>query len=80
MKRFRSLRHDTLASDEGGQGVSSVTEERIVGGEALAGSQTQLRHEGFAEPYTWAFHDSDEIGPVMLARIARRTGLKVEDL
>jgi hypothetical protein len=29
---------------------------------------------------TWAFHDGDEIGPVMLARIAKKTGLKPDDL
>ena len=28
----------------------------------------------------FAFHDSEEIGPRMLARIAKRTGLKPEDL
>ena len=28
----------------------------------------------------FAFHDSDEIGPRMLARIAKRTGLRPEDL
>jgi hypothetical protein len=28
----------------------------------------------------FAFHDSDEIGPRMLVRIAKRTGLKPEDL
>jgi hypothetical protein len=28
----------------------------------------------------FAFHDADEIGPLMLARIAKRTGLRPEDL
>ncbi|WP_315859799.1 hypothetical protein [Cyanobium sp. Aljojuca 7D2] len=28
----------------------------------------------------FAFHDSDEIGPRLLARIARNTGLKPDDL
>ncbi len=28
----------------------------------------------------FAFHDGEEIGPKMLARIAKRTGLKPEDL
>jgi len=28
----------------------------------------------------FAFHDNEEIGPRMLARIAKRTGLKPEDL
>ena len=30
--------------------------------------------------YVWAFHDNEEIGPVMLARIARKTGLRPENL
>jgi predicted RNA binding protein YcfA (HicA-like mRNA interferase family) len=30
--------------------------------------------------YVFAFHDNVEIGPRMLARIAKRTGLKPEDL
>jgi hypothetical protein len=30
--------------------------------------------------YVFAFHDSKEIGSRMLARIARRTGLRPEDL
>ncbi len=30
--------------------------------------------------YVWAFHDKEEIGPRMLARIAKKTGLKVENL
>lgn len=30
--------------------------------------------------YVFAFHDCEEIGPHMLARIARRTGLTPRDL
>ena len=30
--------------------------------------------------YVFAFHDDDEIGPRMLARIAKHTGLTPEDL
>jgi predicted RNA binding protein YcfA (HicA-like mRNA interferase family) len=43
------------------------------------GSHQQLIHPKLPE-YTWAFHDGDEIGPKMLARIAKYTGLKPEDL
>jgi predicted RNA binding protein YcfA (HicA-like mRNA interferase family) len=42
-------------------------------------SHQQLKRPGFAD-FTWAFNDSDEIGPKMLARIAKQTGLKPEDL
>ena len=30
--------------------------------------------------YIYAFHDDEEIGPRMLTRIAKHTGLKPEDL
>jgi predicted RNA binding protein YcfA (HicA-like mRNA interferase family) len=43
------------------------------------GSHRQLVREGYAR-FTWAFHDGEEIGPRMLARIAKRTGLRPEDL
>jgi predicted RNA binding protein YcfA (HicA-like mRNA interferase family) len=43
------------------------------------GSHTQLIREGY-QRFTWAFHDNEEIGPKMLARIAKKTGLSPEDL
>jgi predicted RNA binding protein YcfA (HicA-like mRNA interferase family) len=43
------------------------------------GSHRRLERHGW-EPYTFAFHDRQEIGPVMLAKIAKRTGLRPEDL
>ncbi len=43
------------------------------------GSHKVLEREGFSN-FVWAFHDRDEIGPRMLARVAKRTGLRVEDL
>jgi predicted RNA binding protein YcfA (HicA-like mRNA interferase family) len=30
--------------------------------------------------YVFAFHDREEVGPKMLARISKHTGLKPEDL
>ena len=44
-----------------------------------SGSHKTLAREGWAD-YVFAFHDSEEIGPKMLARIAKHTGLKSEDL
>ena len=43
------------------------------------GSHKVLQREGFSD-FVWAFHDRVEIGPRMLARIAKRTGLSPEDL
>jgi predicted RNA binding protein YcfA (HicA-like mRNA interferase family) len=43
------------------------------------GSHRTLERESWPN-YVFAFHDKDEIGPVMLTRIAKRTGLTPEDL
>ncbi len=43
------------------------------------GSHKILEREGY-EDYVFAFRDSDEIGAKMLNRIAKKTGLKPEDL
>ena len=47
--------------------------------EEKGSSHKQLERPGWGE-YTWAFHDNVEIGPKMLARIAKRTGITPEDL
>jgi len=44
-----------------------------------SGSHKTLAREGWPD-YVFAFHDSEEIGPRMLARVAKHTGLKPEDL
>ena len=44
-----------------------------------SGSHRTLAREGSPD-YVFAFHDGEEIGPRMLARIAKHTGLKPEDL
>ncbi len=43
------------------------------------GSHQLLERAGWSD-YVFAFHDRDEIGPKMLARIAKKTGLRPEDL
>jgi predicted RNA binding protein YcfA (HicA-like mRNA interferase family) len=43
------------------------------------GSHRVLSKEGFLD-YVFAFHEKEEIGPRMLARIAKHTGLTPEDL
>ena len=43
------------------------------------GSHKVLQRLGFPD-LVWAFHDGDEIGPRMLARVGKRTGLRPEDL
>ncbi|MBM4070196.1 MAG: type II toxin-antitoxin system HicA family toxin [Planctomycetes bacterium] len=43
------------------------------------GSHIILERVGWPD-YVFAFHDDDEIGPRMLARIAKHTGLTRNDL
>ncbi len=44
-----------------------------------SGSHRTLARPGWPD-FVFAFHDNEEIGPRMVARIARRTGLRPEDL
>jgi len=43
------------------------------------GSHKTLEKFGYPD-YVFAFHDSIEIGPKMLARVAKHTGLTLNDL
>ena len=44
-----------------------------------SGSHRTPSRDGWAD-FVFAFHDGEEIGPRMLARIAKRTGLRPSDL
>jgi predicted RNA binding protein YcfA (HicA-like mRNA interferase family) len=44
-----------------------------------SGSHFVLVRPGWTD-FVFAFHDREEIGPRMLARIAKHTGLQPEDL
>jgi predicted RNA binding protein YcfA (HicA-like mRNA interferase family) len=44
-----------------------------------SGSHRTLAHDGYPD-FVFAFHDGQEIGPRMLSRIAKNTGLQPSDL
>lgn len=44
-----------------------------------SGSHRTLARDGWPD-YVFAFHDSEEIGPKMLSRVAKHTGLDPSDL
>jgi len=44
-----------------------------------SGSHRTLQRDGWPD-VVFAFHDTEEIGPRMLARIAKKTGLSPNDL
>ena len=77
----------TAGSGFGSLGTSG---QFIISGERLVGlsfwsvkrqssSHRILQREGWPD-FVFAFHDQEEIGPRMLARIGRQTGLKPNDL
>lgn len=43
------------------------------------GSHATLQRPGWPD-LVWAFHEGEELGQRMLARVAKRTGLRPEDL
>ena len=43
------------------------------------GSHRKLQRPGW-QNFTFCFHDNEEIGPAALAKIAKDTGLRPEDL
>jgi predicted RNA binding protein YcfA (HicA-like mRNA interferase family) len=43
------------------------------------GSHRKLQRPGWRN-FTFCFHDSEEVGPAALAKIAKDTGLRPEDL
>jgi predicted RNA binding protein YcfA (HicA-like mRNA interferase family) len=45
----------------------------------VRGSHRILAHREYPN-YTFAFHDREEIGPRMLSRISKHTGITPEDL
>jgi predicted RNA binding protein YcfA (HicA-like mRNA interferase family) len=44
-----------------------------------SGSHRTLAHDGWPD-FVFAFHDAEELGPRMLARIGKQTGLRPDDL
>lgn len=44
-----------------------------------SGSHKTLSRNGWPD-FVFAFHDGDEVGPKMLARVAKHTGLSPNDL
>lgn len=66
---------------------SSAKAKRVLGAlirigwniKRQSGSHRILFREGWTD-YVFSFHDNEEIGPRMLARIAKLTGLTPEDL
>ena len=80
-KSFRLQLHEPMGLCEGSQGFGGVAAHRLDNQSALEsrGSHRILSRPGWPD-VVFAFHDAEEIGPRMLARVAKRTGLTPGDL
>lgn len=70
--------HERLAKLTGATDLGGAATHRLAR-EAIVGIPRTLARDGWPD-YVFAFHDSEEIGPKMLARISKRTGLTPEEL
>jgi predicted RNA binding protein YcfA (HicA-like mRNA interferase family) len=43
------------------------------------GSRRIIKKQGWAD-YPFSFHDSEELGPAILAKLSKKTGLQPQDL
>jgi predicted RNA binding protein YcfA (HicA-like mRNA interferase family) len=68
-----------MAQHQGPPRISGARQDRL---ETVhqKGSHVKLRHSNFLHPFEWSFHDGEELGPRMLSRIAKKTGLTPDDL
>jgi len=73
-----STQHERVAEYPRSAGTGGPLEDRVVV-KRQSGSHRTLSRTGWAD-FVFAFHDDEEIGPRMLTRIAKRTGLQPEDL
>jgi hypothetical protein len=64
---------------EDSQGFSGVAADRLDDQTRVSRIARILSRPGWPD-VVFAFHDTEEIGPRMLARIGRRTGLTPNDL
>ena len=65
---------------QGSQGVSCVTADRLDYQNENLADRTEFSPVPGWPDVVFAFHDREEIGPRMLARISKRTGLTPDDL
>jgi hypothetical protein len=70
---FPSRRRDGLAKHPRSEGAGGAAADRLDI-KRQSGSHRTLSRDGWPD-LVFAFHDGEEIGPCMLARIAKRTGL-----
>ena len=62
-----------------GKALTRCADANWLDGKTAVGSHRTLAREGWPD-FVFGFHDGEEIGPRMLARIAKHTGITPADL
>ncbi len=75
----RSGRREPLAGCQSPQSTRRSPPHWLGNQASIRVTPNTLARSGWAD-FVFSFHDDDEIGPRMLARIAKHTGLRPEDL
>ncbi len=70
---------ESVAFDEGEAGSGCAGAYRMAYQVGIGFTQGPLERDGWQD-VVFAFHDGEEIGPKMLARLAKHTGLAPTDL
>lgn len=78
LSAFPSLLHESVAISQS-EARSRGANANWLANQTESGSHKVLSRSGWAD-VVFAFHDKDELGPKMLARIAKNTGLKPKDI
>ena len=68
-----------MAIGKGAPGSGCVEANRLAAHDRAVGSHRILKKSGWQD-YPFSFHDSEELGPAILAKLSKKTGLKPEDL
>ncbi len=78
LRKRVSCLHDAMAGRKSVPRFASPSPHRLERQEKSGSHRTLCRQR--SSDYVFAFHDADEIGPRMLAKIAKQTGLQPKDL
>jgi hypothetical protein len=73
-----TLPHDLLAFGEGASCFRSSEANRVA--PRPYGGLPQDHEEGGWADYPFSFHDSEELGPAILVKVSKKTGLQPKDL
>ena len=71
--------HEFLARGEGAPGIFSLAADRMARHDRTVGSHKIMKKDGWPD-YPFSFHDSEELGPAILAKVSKKTGLQPQDL